>query len=187
VNGDGLADARYPSLSGAAYVVFGPSVPPDTDGDGVPDLEDNCPLVPNSANEDRDGDALGDLCDNCPDHGNPEQTDTDADGVGDACDRVGPFRRGDADGSGDVPGTTADMIRYANVCFLGTGAFPCRAAADFDGDGQVCGAVTDIVFLANFLFLGSGPAPPEPGPAACAPSSLPEDFALGCEDASGCS
>ena len=52
-------------------------------------------------------------------------------------------------GPGDVPGTTADIIRYANVCFLGTGEIPCRAAADVDGDGQVCGAVTDIVFLAN--------------------------------------
>jgi hypothetical protein len=194
----GLADARYPCHSGAAYVVFGPSAP-DADKDGIPDEEDNCPLAANpeqadtdldlagnACDDDDDGDGALDLEDNCPLVSNSEQTDSDEDGVGDACEGVGPFRRGDADGSGNVPGTTADMIRYANVCFLGTGAFSCRAAADFDGDGQVCGAVTDIVFLANFLFLGSGPAPPEPGPAACARSSLPEDLALGCEDASGC-
>jgi hypothetical protein len=93
---------------------------------------------------------------------------------------AGPiFVRGDADGSGDVPGTTADMIRYANVCFLGTGEFPCRAAADLDGDGQVCGAVTDIVYLANFLFLGSGPAPPLPFPGCGIGNEA--DIVLGCE------
>jgi len=39
--------------------------PPDTDGDGVLDVTDNCPLV-----------------------ANPDQTDSDDDGVGDACERV---------------------------------------------------------------------------------------------------
>jgi len=38
----------------------------DTDGDGIPDDDDNCPDIPN-----------------------PEQTDTDGDGVGDACDEPG--------------------------------------------------------------------------------------------------
>jgi Tol biopolymer transport system component len=39
-----------------------------------------------SPRRDRDGDGVPDLQDNCPDVANPEQTDGDQDGVGDACD-----------------------------------------------------------------------------------------------------
>ncbi len=35
----------------------------DTDNDGVPDTEDNCPLVANASQDDTDGDGLGDACD----------------------------------------------------------------------------------------------------------------------------
>jgi hypothetical protein len=59
---------------------------PDADGDGVCDVDDNCPLTPNPDQEDADGDGDGDACDNCPYVYNPDQTDTDGDGVGDACD-----------------------------------------------------------------------------------------------------
>lgn len=37
----------------------------DTDGDGVPDLRDNCPNGFNPDQLDRDGDGIGDVCDNC--------------------------------------------------------------------------------------------------------------------------
>lgn len=61
----------------------------DQDGDGVPDLADNCPTVPNPANPvqaDEDEDGVGDACDNCPLISNPKQDDADHDGVGDVCD-----------------------------------------------------------------------------------------------------
>jgi hypothetical protein len=35
----------------------------DTDGDGIPDATDNCPLVPNPDQRDSDGDGTGDACD----------------------------------------------------------------------------------------------------------------------------
>lgn len=59
----------------------------DRDADGVPDMDDNCPLVVNPGQEDRDGDGIGDLCDACPDFYNePGAGDLDGDGIPDDCD-----------------------------------------------------------------------------------------------------
>ncbi len=81
----------------------------DSDGDGVGDLCDNCPLHENADQADIDGDNIGDACDdcvdpdndgygspgypmatcdedNCPDTYNPGQADFDGDGEGDACE-----------------------------------------------------------------------------------------------------
>jgi hypothetical protein len=92
----------------------------DSDGDGIPDTEDNCPTVSNPNQEDADGDNMGDACDvcpndphndadrdgvcgdvdNCPNTPNPNQKDADGDGIGDACD---PCTDVDGDGYGVGP------------------------------------------------------------------------------------
>ncbi|MGB0647243.1 MAG: hypothetical protein ACPGQS_08730, partial [Bradymonadia bacterium] len=60
----------------------------DSDDDGLCDVEDNCPDVPNPGQEDRDNDGIGDACDNCPNLPNADQLDLDGDEVGDACDDI---------------------------------------------------------------------------------------------------
>jgi predicted phosphodiesterase len=83
----------------------------DSDGDGVLDATDNCPLVANPLQEDGDADGIGDACqdsdgdgvldpaDNCPSTSNAGQADLDGDRLGDACD---------PDADGDLVPAAAD-------------------------------------------------------------------------------
>ncbi|MDG6257895.1 MAG: C1 family peptidase [Methanomicrobiaceae archaeon] len=98
----------------------------DTDGDGFPDILDNCPTVANPGQEDSEmkmhciqadintqacapvpnPDGVGDACDNCPTVFNPDQADSDNDGLGDACDCDDGVRGGaeeDVDCGGTCP------------------------------------------------------------------------------------
>jgi hypothetical protein len=58
----------------------------DSDGDGIPDATDNCPLHANPEQLDTDSDGVGNRCDVCVRVADPEQDDLDDDGAGDACD-----------------------------------------------------------------------------------------------------
>jgi endonuclease G len=115
----------------------GNNPPLDTDEDGVPDTEDNCPFAANADQGDNDDDGLGDACDpdddndfvldavdNCPFTHNPDQADFDLDGVGDACDSTtGPPTNKDQCKDGnwqrfDVPRqfkNQGDCIQYVNT------------------------------------------------------------------------
>lgn len=105
-------DVAYPCAINPSVHTIGSTVftitcgLPDTDGDGVPNANDNCPSVDNPTQIDLDQDGAGDACDtdddadgapdatdNCPLDPNPSQADTDGDGLGNACD-------GDDDGDG---------------------------------------------------------------------------------------
>nr|MBP6699177.1 thrombospondin type 3 repeat-containing protein [Flavobacteriales bacterium] len=80
----------------------------DSDGDGAPDMFDNCPTVPNPGQLDSDTDGVGDACDNCVMVPNPGQANADMDGFGNACDNC-PFIPNDqADVDSDGLGNACD-------------------------------------------------------------------------------
>ena len=76
-------------------------------GDGGEDTKTETDYI--SAQQDSDGDDIPDDQDNCPTVYNPDQADSDGDGVGDACQ--GDHCRGDFDGDGDVD--ASDLAVFA--------------------------------------------------------------------------
>ncbi|MDJ0786379.1 MAG: PKD domain-containing protein [Myxococcota bacterium] len=134
-------------------------VPPDADGDGVPDDLDNCPTISNDDQDDGDEDEVGDACDNCRDVANPGQEDFNAPfdddaslpGVqhyGDRCD-------GDLDEDGLVAPT--DFFSVLRPCLgVSLSASPDCAEADLDGDGVVGPSDFFAVFRPS---LGGPPGP----------------------------
>src|SRR5262249_15018226 len=63
--------AGCPPAAADARPGGGAAGPGDRDGDGIPDVSDNCPDAPNANQQDTDGDGIGDACD----------LDMDGDGV----------------------------------------------------------------------------------------------------------
>lgn len=59
-----FADGVHLTVVSAPEITLeqGLSISPDTDGDGVVNLLDNCPLISNAGQEDADGDGVGDVC-----------------------------------------------------------------------------------------------------------------------------
>ncbi|MBU1319992.1 MAG: M4 family metallopeptidase [candidate division Zixibacteria bacterium] len=131
----------------------------DSDGDGIYDSSDNCPLVYNPNQGDADGDGIGDSCDvctdldddgfgdagypmntceldNCPSTYNPSQADADGDGLGDVCDECTDT---DGDGFGN-PGYSANTCPVDNCPSTYN---PNQDDADGDGIGDSCDVCTD--------------------------------------------
>lgn len=104
----------------------------DTDGDGVPNETDNCPLVANPGQENPDGDSFGSACDNCPSLASANQTDTDGDGVGNVCDNC------ISNANPDQINTDGDL--YGDAC----DNCPTNNSANFtDTDGDLIGDICD--------------------------------------------
>jgi outer membrane protein OmpA-like peptidoglycan-associated protein len=123
----------------------------DSDGDGVPDIDDLCPDVPGPAENhgcplsgDRDGDGIPDLIDRCPDQPGPKENqgcpwaDRDGDGVPDKDDRC-PDQPGPKENQG-CPDKDTDgdgVVDRLDLC--PTVAGPAENGgcpwADRDGDG----------------------------------------------------
>jgi hypothetical protein len=131
----------------------------DSDGDGIPDVSDNCPSVSNPSQADLDHDGEGDACDadvdgdgspnsadNCPTTFNPSQADADGDGLGDACD---PLTDSDGDGVADAADNCPQV------------ANPGQADSDNDGQGDACDSDTDGDGVPNGV--DNCPTVPNPG------------------------
>jgi outer membrane protein OmpA-like peptidoglycan-associated protein len=124
--------------------------PVDTDGDGTPDLYDNCPSVAGSAKyngcpvPDTDGDGINDETDKCPalfgtsKYNGCPVPDTDGDGFNDEVDQC-PTQSGSLKYNGcPTPDTDGDGINDDNDRCpneRGTAAYNGCPVPDTDGDG----------------------------------------------------
>jgi len=103
----------------------------DADGDGIPNISDNCLNTDNPDQLDTDGDGIGDVCDqdndgdgvdndtdNCPSVANPGQEDTDGDGIGDICDNV-PLFKCEGGMAGIYPCNGIDLLAIIDLETLG--------------------------------------------------------------------
>ncbi|MBN1342965.1 MAG: thrombospondin type 3 repeat-containing protein [Phycisphaerae bacterium] len=77
----------------------------DTDGDGIPDAQDNCPFVSNPDQGDMDGDGLGNPCDDSPNLPDADPNDANT-------------------ADPNVPGATAERILVDHTATAGLSSIP---------------------------------------------------------------
>ena len=116
----------------------------DSDHDGVCGNVDNCPNVYNPDQLDTDGDGIADACDNCPFVSNTSQSDIDGDGIGDVCDicptvAIQDPLDTDGDGIPDVCDEDDDNDGIIDDLDNCPGVYnPDQKDTDGDGIGDVC-------------------------------------------------
>jgi hypothetical protein len=166
-----------------AVVVCAPDAPPDSDGDGIADPQDNCPATPNQDQADADGDLEGDACDPASaGEGPPPRLpgwpsapgDLDGDGLPDAadlCPAVADSGQADLDrdGAGDACDPDLDGDGVAEAADLADNCplvpNPDQRDDDRDGAGDACSA--------RPARPAQGRAQALPACVACAPAGLP--------------
>ena len=130
----GLTGYTVPNISGVTVadrqtveilISMVPAVDTDSDGDGVFDVNDNCPVLSNELQADFDADGLGDACD----------LDDDDDGMSDAYENLNglnPLNAADASGDPDNDGVSnlQEALNGTNPKVQNDIYFP-----DSDGDG----------------------------------------------------
>lgn len=135
--------------AGTLEVIPNPSL--DTDGDGVLNCVDNCPLVANPDQEDCDGDGIGDACSgepDCNENGIPDSCDITAgtsqdlngNGIPDECE---PSCTGDINSDGVV--NVSDLLAVINA--WGPCPDPENCPADINDDDVV--NVSDLLAVIN--------------------------------------
>jgi len=142
----------------------------DPDGDGLPDLMDNCPGVANADQLDTDGDTQGDACDTDDDDDgltdaeeaalgtDPLLADTDGDGVNDDTDAFPLDPSESVDSDGDGVGDNADAFPFDPTETVDTDGDLIGNNADEDDDGD---GAPDGVEVA----VGTDPLDPASNPA----------------------
>jgi hypothetical protein len=138
---------------------------PDSDGDGVIDLVDNCPDTYNPEQENSDSDSHGDACDNCPNVANEDQANSDADSHGDACDNCPTVSNedqlnSDADSHGDACDNCplVDNEDQADTNGNGVGDACDYVCGNVNNDSNNLINLLDIVYLIAYVYQG-GPPP----------------------------
>ena len=130
-------------IRGGMGYLFEDALIPDTDGDGIGDDVDACPLDPLN---DIDNDGICGDVDNCPNFINTDQLDSDGDGAGDICDQCPQDANDDEDGDG----------LCANVDNCPTEANGDQLDLDGDGIGDACDLCPDLATSNNLDEDGDG-------------------------------
>jgi hypothetical protein len=109
----------------------------DDDSDKVPDVQDNCPKLPNADQKDADGDGAGDVCDPLPDAGGPGVAGTP---------RVSIHGLARTYRSAELRSGLAVPVRCTAACSL-SGTLRARKAVLGRGLGGLEGAGSTFVFV----------------------------------------
>ena len=139
---------RFYEFQGTLTFGSGCEAGTDTDGDGVADCNDGCPIDPNKtdpgtcgcgvSDEDSDGDGSPECIDNCPDDPNKSEPGNCGCGVPET-DVFGDL---DCDGDYDI-----DDARLAMATFGIEEAEEDTCPADVDGDGSI--GFSDVLIILN--------------------------------------